>query len=326
MLEPGGDIYAEMNRRSVPYGVNLEITAVCNLDCVHCYHVMPPAYEMSSREICKLLDELAALGAMELTITGGEPLSRSDFGEILGHAVGRNGFSVKVFSNLTLLDEAMARTIAETGVNRVETTLLGPDARLHDSMAGMNGAFDRTVAGIRLLKDHSVSVAAKTVAMKENVGRLDELYRFAATLGVPFRHDDGLFVEAGGGRRPLAHRIRDREVRRLRRTAGEGKSTRIRGSCNAAKSVASIGPGGDVYPCGAFPVPAGNVREQSFGDIWRDSPLMRRIRSLCDRDYDVCRGCMYDIRCGGCLAMGAGLAEGRVCPCRLERKTIRRFL
>ena len=151
------------------------------------------------------------------------------------------------------------------------------------------------------------------------------MYRFAAGMGVSFRHDDGLFVEADGRRRPLAHRITEREIKLLRRAAGEEKSTRIRGSCNAAKSVASIDPGGNVYPCGAFPVSAGNVREKPFGDIWRDSPLMRGIRSLDDGDYMVCRGCVYDLRCGGCLAMGAGLAGGRIHPCRLERKTIRRF-
>ncbi len=325
MLEPGGDIYAEMNRRSVPYGVNLEITAACNLDCVHCYHVRPPEAEMSTAEICALLDDLASLGSMELTITGGEPLLRGDFGDILRHAIERDGFSVKIFSNLTLLDGSIARIIARAGVRGVETTLLGPDAVLHDRLAGMAGAFERTVAGIRLLMDHSVNVSVKTVAMKENVGCLEEMYRFAASLDVAFRHDDSLFVESDGRRRPLAHRISEREVRALRRAAGGDVGPRNRGSCNAAKSVASIGPGGDVYPCGAFPLSAGSVREGSFADIWRDSPLMSSIRSLDDSDYGVCRNCIYDIRCGGCLAMGAGLADGRVHPCRLERKTIRRF-
>ncbi len=324
MLEPGGDIYAEMNRRSVPYGVNLEITAACNLDCVHCYHVRPPEAEMSTAEICALLDDLASLGSMELTITGGEPLLRGDFGDILRHAIERDGFSVKIFSNLTLLDGSIARIIARAGVRGVETTLLGPDAVLHDRLAGMAGAFERTVAGIRLLMDHSVNVSVKTVAMKENVGCLEEMYRFAASLDVAFRHDDSLFVESDGRRRPLAHRISEREVRRSDARRRRRRS-RNRGSCNAAKSVASLGPAGMSIPALRFPFrldPSARDRSRISGVILR---LMSSIRSLDDSDYGVCRNCIYDIRCGGVLRWARVLPMEGFTHCRMERKTIRRF-
>ena len=90
-------IYAYMNKRSVPYGVGLELTARCNLDCIHCYHVTCSGAEMSTDEITGLFDDLAQLGTMELTLTGGEPLLRSDFPEILLYAVKTTGFSVKIF-------------------------------------------------------------------------------------------------------------------------------------------------------------------------------------------------------------------------------------
>jgi MoaA/NifB/PqqE/SkfB family radical SAM enzyme len=40
-----------------------------------------------------------------------------------------------------------------------------------------------------------------------------------------------------------------------------------------------ISPYGDVFPCGVHPLPAGNLREQSFREIWTGSPLLRELRT-----------------------------------------------
>ena len=96
-------LYAHMNKRCVPYGVNLELTAQCNLDCIHCYHVLTSDPELGTEEVLKLLDDLEQLGTMEVTMTGGEPFLRSDLEAIIIHAVETNGFSVKLFSNLTTI-------------------------------------------------------------------------------------------------------------------------------------------------------------------------------------------------------------------------------
>jgi radical SAM protein with 4Fe4S-binding SPASM domain len=338
MFEQCGDIYVEMNRRTIPYAVNLELTAACTLDCIHCYHVRTSGPEMGTSELFRILDELAGLGTMELTLTGGEPLARPDFPAILRYAVERRGFAVKIFSNLTLLDVPAADLIAALPVRRVETTLLGPDAGLHDLLTRRAGSFDAAIRGIRLLVERSVRVAAKTVVLRENYESLDDMYRLAGQLGIPFRHDDGVFVETGGGRGPLGHCISERETVRLRKRAGRRlpveKShfyparARTRGdpdSCNAGKSVMGIAPDGSVYPCGPFPVSAGSVRERPLGEIWRDSPLMARVRSLGDSDYRVCGRCRYLVRCGGCMAMGWGLSSGRMYPCRLMRRRLRQF-
>jgi AdoMet-dependent heme synthase len=326
MIEPGGDIYFEMNRRTIPYAVNLELTASCNLDCVHCYHVRASGPEMNTREARELLDSLAGLGTMELTLTGGEPLTRHDFFPILHHAVEARGFSVKIFSNLTLLDREGADVLAALPLRGVETTILGPCADLHDRLARMPGAFEAAMRGIRLLTGRSVRVTVKTVLMRENFEALGEMERLAGDLGAAFRSDDGIYVESNGGRGPLAHRIPEREAMRRRKKDGGFGSFALRSPCNAGRSVMSIGPGGAVYPCGAFPAPAGSIREHPLGDIWRDSPLMRRMRSLSDEDYRGCGECRYTMRCGGCMAMGWGLSRGRMYPCGLRKRKLGGFV
>ena len=91
------DIYALMNARLVPYGVSIELTARCNLDCVHCYHVRTSGSEMTTDEVRRVFDDLADLGTMELTLTGGEPLLREDFEELFVYAVRTTGFLASSF-------------------------------------------------------------------------------------------------------------------------------------------------------------------------------------------------------------------------------------
>ena len=315
-------IYALMNARCIPYGVNLELTARCNLDCVHCYHIPDNGQEMDSAEVIGLLDDLAGMGTMELTITGGEPLIRNDIEKIIVHAVESAGFSVKLFSNLTLLEPAIADTFSSIPLNSVETTLLGPNAGIHDTLTGVQGSFNATVDALGLLKNKGVRVSAKTVLMKPNVKHLDDMYRLAHKLGISFRHDDSVFVESDCGRRPLALQIPDFEVIRTRKIKGDDERY-YPSSCNAGRSVMSISPDGKVYPCGAFQYEAGSIRVTPLETIWYEAPLMKKFRSFVDEDYTVCSDCRYCVRCQGCIAMGIGLAHGRMYPCRFARKHFR---
>ena len=73
------------------------------------------------------------------------------------------------------------------------------------------------------------------------------------------------------------------------------------GGCGAGRIYAAIEPNGDVTPCVFMPIKVGNLREESFKDIWASSPLLIQLR---DRDSleDPCGKCQYKYVCGGCRA------------------------
>ncbi len=71
--------------------------------------------------------------------------------------------------------------------------------------------------------------------------------------------------------------------------------------CLAGTAVCFVSNAGDVYPCGYLPVPAGSVRRQPFGDIWRDSPLFKALRDPAALT-GKCGICRYEAICGGCRA------------------------
>lgn len=314
-----------MNTKLIPFGVSIELTARCNVNCIHCYQVMSRDRELNTAEVKKLLDDLSALGAIELTFTGGEPLMRSDFSFILKYAVEEKGFSVKIFSNLTLLDESSANLFASLPINVVETSVLGPDSETHDSITQVNGSFDSLIRGIKMLTERNVRVLGKTVVMKNNFARFADIISLFNNLGISFKYDDGLFVKSDGFRKPLSFSISERDSRSLKKVSRKIKPNKHH-SCNAAKSVMSISPDGNVFPCGPFTEPAGNIRDMSLRDIWYDSPLMKMVRSMNNSDYSACVGCFYIDKCNGCVAMGMGLSQGRIHPCFLARKKLKRII
>src|SRR5688572_12899725 len=92
----------------VPHSALMEITWRCNLKCLHCY--LPEgqrrksareADELSTDELKRVLDELADLGVLYLTLSGGEVAMRPDFLTLVEHARKRT-FDVRIFTTGTL--------------------------------------------------------------------------------------------------------------------------------------------------------------------------------------------------------------------------------
>jgi radical SAM protein with 4Fe4S-binding SPASM domain len=76
--------------------------------------------------------------------------------------------------------------------------------------------------------------------------------------------------------------------------------------CEAATILCTITPNGDMIPCTYFRFPqfvAGNLLEDSFENIWHNSPVFERFRALGELPYE-CRGCHIANEChGGCRAV-----------------------
>jgi radical SAM protein with 4Fe4S-binding SPASM domain len=88
------------------------------------------------------------------------------------------------------------------------------------------------------------------------------------------------------------------------------------GSCPAGKYYCRITPLGEVTPCPYMPVAAGNLRETSFADLWRDAPVFADLRE--PKLGGRCGVCEFSKVCGGCRCRayathGDYLAEDPAC-------------
>jgi radical SAM protein with 4Fe4S-binding SPASM domain len=87
--------------------------------------------------------------------------------------------------------------------------------------------------------------------------------------------------------------------------------------CLAGTGFCFISHVGHVQPCGYFDVVAGDLKEQPFSQIWRESPLFQDLRDV-DKLKGKCGICEYRRVCGGCRARayevsGDYLAEEPYC-------------
>ena len=142
-----------MTTAHAPRLVAWELTNRCNLRCRHCRaadagEAVPG--ELSRDEALALVDDIASLGPLTLILTGGEPLVREDFMDIVRAGVSRK-LRVAVATNGTLVTEGLAREMKTEGVSRVSLSLDGPDAATHDAQRGLEGAYDMLVAAAALL-------------------------------------------------------------------------------------------------------------------------------------------------------------------------------
>ena len=180
----------------------LELTRRCNLRCRMCQYITylentsgaeQRQGELTTEEWKGVIDQTGRLSF--ITFTGGEPLIREDFLELLTYAAQRA--RVHYITNATLLKAPTAeasvnlapRRIGGKGLNFVGVSLEGP-AELHDHIRQQPGAFDKSAAGIKLLSDFRGTLKKQcpmvhitTVIQDANVHALEHMPQIAASLG-----------------------------------------------------------------------------------------------------------------------------------------------
>ena len=157
----------------------------CNLTCKHCYSISADkdfAGELSTAEVFGVMDQLKAFRVPALILSGGEPLLRPDIFEISARAKGM-GFFTALSSNGTLSDAAMCEKIGAIGYDYVGVSLDGLGAT-HDKFRRMQGAFDKSLAGIRLCRDAGLKVGVRYTMTQDNHQDLPGLLKLVEDEGV----------------------------------------------------------------------------------------------------------------------------------------------
>ena len=155
------------------------ITRACNLKCVHCYNDSGASKaddELPTEEAKVVLDDLVQFGVPSVLFSGGEPLMRPDLFELIGYAVER-GLRAVISTNGTLITTEMAKKIKQHGVSYVGISLDGI-GDINDKFRGVDGAFDRAVAGIKNCQDAGVRIGLRLTLTKRNVQDLEGLFDF----------------------------------------------------------------------------------------------------------------------------------------------------
>ncbi|QID19103.1 heme d1 biosynthesis radical SAM protein NirJ [Nitrogeniibacter mangrovi] len=169
-------------RRDLPGPVVIwNLIRRCNLTCKHCYSISADTNfpgELNTAQVFSVMDDLKAARVPVLILSGGEPLLRPDIFEI-AHRAKAMGFYTALSSNGTLITEANIERIAAVDFNYVGVSLDGI-ADTHDRFRRKAGAFDESLAGIRMCRDLGVKVGVRFTMTQDNAEDLPRLLQLTA--------------------------------------------------------------------------------------------------------------------------------------------------
>lgn len=322
--------------------ISWNTTRQCNLRCRHCYRDATEAAEpneLTTDEGRKLIAEIAACGFKVLVLSGGEPLLRADICDLVA-ATRDAGLRPVLGTNGTLLTAEAARLLKAAGAARVGISLDSAHAPVHDDLRLVQGAFDQALAGIAHCRQAGLPFQIHTTVTSQNYAEIEQIAHKAVELGAAAYHIFFL-VHTGRAKTMAEEDLRVGQYERLLRNIMRlqqalpielkptcapqfmriarqmGVKMRFSKGCLAGLAYGCVLPNGDVHPCPYLPMRVGNVRETPFTKIWRQDPLLLRLRH--ERPEGRCGVCQYQAICGGCRARayaytGNYMAEEPWCP------------
>ncbi|KAB2848333.1 MAG: heme d1 biosynthesis radical SAM protein NirJ, partial [Hyphomicrobiaceae bacterium] len=156
----------------------------CNLRCKHCYSVSGNVDfpgELATEEVLRCMQGLKAFKVPVLILSGGEPLLRPDIFHIARHAK-KLGFYIGLSTNGALIDKVNVGAIADAGFDYIGISFDGI-GDTHDRFRGKKGAFEASLAGLRLCREHGLKVGLRFTMTMDNHAELDALLRLLEVEG-----------------------------------------------------------------------------------------------------------------------------------------------
>jgi len=157
----------------------------CNLTCKHCYSISAPTDfpgELGTEEVYVVMDDLRRFGVPVLILSGGEPLLRPDVFEISSRAKAM-GFYVGLSTNGTLIDATNIDRIEAVGYDYVGISIDGI-RETHDKFRRKQGAFDASLAAVRLCQQRGLKVGLRFTLTQDNAHELPDLLELMDREGV----------------------------------------------------------------------------------------------------------------------------------------------
>jgi radical SAM protein with 4Fe4S-binding SPASM domain len=200
------------------------------------------------QEIFKIIDDIVAAGCLKFLITGGEPLLRPDFKEIYVYAK-KKGLILSLFTNGMLIDEDMADFLKEWPPDTIEISLYGACEETYKKVTGVDGAYEKVINALTLLKERDLHVNLKTIIMTINSDEYFQLMELSKSLGYKFRPDAGIFPKLDGDDSPLQYRVPAKEAAE-KEMSDENRAKEWATQIKNSEGI-NFHADGFLYPCGA---------------------------------------------------------------------------
>lgn len=286
----------------IPLGLLAEITHRCPLQCPYCSNPVAlerPKGELSAAEWSRVFGEAAALGVVQLHISGGEPLVRTDIADIVRGARSA-GLYVNLITAAVNLTPEKADALAEAGVEHVQISVQDATSEGCNRITNYKSAFEKKMEAAKLVTERGLPLTVNAVVHRQNLDHIEAMIALAERLGahrleVAHTQYYGWAYQNRGALMPepsqVEHATRVVEAARERL---KGKLlidyvvpdyyAKYPKPCMGGwgRQFMAVTPSGAVLPChSAASIPGmafDNVRENSLDWIWEKSESFNRFR------------------------------------------------
>ncbi len=311
--------------------VNLQLLYDCNFRCRICnfwkdeYRDRP---RLTAAQVRLAADKLSVLGPMIVSIGGGEPLLHPELPEITSILAGKH-FPAMICNGWFVTPER-ARALFAAGLYEASVSVDYADPKRHDAQRGMDGAFDRAVAALKILNENRVHPIQRvhmiSVIMDDNIDEVEPLIRLARSIGVTYLvtfYSDGRGCKEGrASSKEISRRLLDLNARHPDFVAlpgflerfGEMEEGGVR-PCRAGTNLLNVDCQGNVTRCI-------DRLESPVGNILTDDVRALRDRLLASAGSDGCGDCWTSCRGSiECLMYG----KNRLANLRAYYRMVRAF-
>lgn len=180
-FEKAASIFVRSLTPNRPYHVQWMVTRKCNYCCKGCnVWQAQDARELSTEEIKKGLDILKELGAIEIVISGGNPLLREDIDEIIEYA--SRSFITTVYDNGSMAAEKID---ALRNADFVAISIDSLDPAKNDYIKGVNGAWKKAIQVVERLHEEGIPVSISPTISQLNLYEIVDFTKFFLRKGIP---------------------------------------------------------------------------------------------------------------------------------------------
>lgn len=175
------------NNTHKPRWLLAELTYACPLQCPYCsnpvdYSQYPT--ELSTEDWKRVLTEARKMGAVQLGLSGGEPLARTDLTEIVRHAKDLGYYSNLITSGYGLTEERIIE-LKEAGLDHIQVSIQASTQELNDHIAGTK-SYSHKQDVARLVKKHGYPMVLCVVIHRQNIHQMADILKMASELGADY--------------------------------------------------------------------------------------------------------------------------------------------
>jgi len=164
-----------------------ELTYKCPLQCPYCSNPLDyvaHSQEISTEDWKRVLTQARKMGAVQLGLSGGEPLTRQDLEKIVSHARQLGYYSNLITSGYGLTEERII-ALKTAGLDHIQVSIQASSADLSDHLAGTK-SFEHKKQVAHLVKKHGYPMVLCVVIHRENIHQMADILAMAEELGADY--------------------------------------------------------------------------------------------------------------------------------------------